>query len=39
MGNGVIYSNCRLIEVTVPAGISWDNRGRRLKTNLEGVEK
>jgi hypothetical protein len=43
MGNGVIYiyiyiyNNCSLIEVTVPAGISWNNTGRRLRANFEGV--
>jgi hypothetical protein len=35
MGNGVIYSNCGLIEVTVSAGISWNNRGRSLRTNFK----
>jgi hypothetical protein len=38
MGNGVLYSSCGLIEVTVPVGISWNNRGRRLKANFGGLE-
>jgi hypothetical protein len=38
MGNGVIYSNSGLIEVTIPAGVSWNSRGRRLKAKFGGLE-